>query len=517
MKRMCYASVVITLLTLALLPPPSATQFNQRFNQRCRTPDDYFGSCEPLSTCAQALKIFDTTSSDRATQYVIGLRNSCDIPSINGDPVICCKYNQPVTERPPNPFIPTDPPFIGPQFPPKDPENPFVIPTTRRTTTTTTTTTTIRTIAPVPVTSSEPLIDQRGPWCRGPDTKPGSCIKLNQCDSLLSKLLDNPKDEIFNGFLRASRRACNDQGYQVCCPNEQMITTPSSNTRPTSASLIPRNTDEVPRRLPNMEDGCGYTSVPKNKIVGGVVSQIGAWPWIALLGYKDPRIPFQCGGSLITARHVITAAHCITSNLSFVRLGEHDLTTDTETRHVDLRIARKVIHPGYNRRNGRSDLAILYLDRNVEFTSKISPICLPHTADLRQKSYLRHNPFVAGWGKTMEIGHTATVLNELQVPVIENVICAQSFVNYHSFIQTADQFDKAVICAGDLSGGKDSCQGDSGGPLMMPEQYKDTFRYHLIGVVSYGIFGCARAETPGVYTSTQYFMDWIITQVQNTP
>lgn len=47
-----------------------------------------------------------------------------------------------------------------------------------------------------------------------------------------------------------------------------------------------------------------------------------------------------------------------------------------------------VSHPDYNRRNGRSDMAILYLERNVEFTSKIAPICLPHTANLRQKSYI---------------------------------------------------------------------------------------------------------------------------------
>ncbi|XP_044250417.2 venom serine protease Bi-VSP-like [Drosophila takahashii] len=550
MKRMCCASAVITLLPLVLLPPPSAAQFNQRFdpqfnqrfnpqfnqrfnpqfNQRrqvpqsCRTPDNFFGSCVPLSSCTQAVEIFKTTSYDRATQYVIGLKNSCNIPSTNGNPVICCKYLQSVTERP-REFITTERPFIGPQFPPQDPENPFVIPTRRSTTTTSTTprtttttsTTTTRTIAPIPVTSFKPLIDQRGPWCRGPNTKTGYCIELGQCDSLLSQLLDKPKDQNFKGFLHASRRVCKNQGYQVCCPNEERITTPSSNIRPTSASLIPRNSDEVPRRLLNMEDGCGYTSVPKNKIVGGVVSHIGAWPWIALLGYKDPRFPFQCGGSLITARHVLTAAHCITLNLTFVRLGEHDVTTDKETRHVDLRIARFVIHPNYNPRNGRSDLAILYLARNVEFTTKITPICLPHTPDLRQKSYLRYNPFVAGWGHTMENGTSATVLNELQVPIIENVICAQSFVNHRGFLRTADQFDKAVICAGDLSGGKDSCQGDSGGPLMMPELYEDTFRYHLIGVVSYGIEGCARPETPGVYTSTQYFMDWIIQQVQNTP
>jgi len=175
-----------------------------------------------------------------------------------------------------------------------------------------------------------------------------------------------------------------------------------------------------------------------------------------------------------------------------------------------------VTHPEYEVRFKRGDLAIIFLERNVEFTSKITPICLPHTPDLRHKSYVQHNPFVVGWGNTMEYGESATVLNELQIPIQENSLCRQRFAySFYSKNLPANMFDSSVICAGDLSGGKDTCQGDSGGPLMMPESYNYTFRYHLIGVVSYGI-GCGRKNTPGVYTSTQHYMDWIIQQVQQT-
>jgi len=80
--------------------------------------------------------------------------------------------------------------------------------------------------------------------------------------------------------------------------------------------IIPKNTNEIPRRLPNVEEGCGSTLGYYKKIVGGEVSRKGAWPWIALLGYDDPSgSPFKCGGTLITARHVITAAHCIRDDL----------------------------------------------------------------------------------------------------------------------------------------------------------------------------------------------------------
>ncbi|XP_037939599.1 venom protease-like isoform X2 [Teleopsis dalmanni] len=375
-------------------------------------------------------------------------------------------------------------------------------PITQPPTTTTTTT-------PQPITSA-PLIEPKGTYCRGPDIREGSCIDLKNCQELVNELYAKQNDQTFANFLRASNRICGATGSIVCCPtgtSQQLTTTPTPRV----------NSNEIPTRLPTVTEGCGYTASSYKKIVGGEVSKKGAWPWIALLGYNDElsSSPFKCGGTLITARHVITAAHCIRSDLSFVRLGEHDLSTDTETKHVDIPIVKQVVNTDYNKRNGHSDIALLYLERNVEFNDFISPICLPNTPELRQKSYVSSTPFVAGWGKTMEGGISAKILQELQIPIYKNDVCRQSYANEKRLF-TENQFDTAVICAGVLSGGKDTCQGDSGGPLMIPEPYQGNVRYYLIGIVSYGI-GCARPNIPGVYTSTQYFMDWINGMVANTP
>ncbi|BFF98020.1 venom serine protease Bi-VSP [Drosophila madeirensis] len=503
MKSVPGASAVISLLCLLLLGGPSAfAQFNnqrRQVRQNCITPENYYGSCVALTFCPQVVNIFQSTSKQRAERYVIALQRSCGTRSINGDPVICCtapqQNNQQTTERPrPNPFFPTERPFVTDR-------NPFLV-TERPSPPTTTTTTTTR----APVTSA-PLLEPRGAVCRGPDTKPGNCIDIKSCPLLLDQLIAKQRDTTFVRFLQASQRICGNVGSTVCCPNGQTTTavTPPS----------PVGTEDIPRRLPNVEEGCGYTLNTFKKIVGGEVSRKGAWPWIALLGYDDPSSsPFKCGGTLITARHVLTAAHCIRSDLIFVRLGEHDLSTDTETRHVDIDVARYVSHAEYNTRNGRSDIAILYLKQNAQFTDKITPICLPHTPQLRGKSYVGYMPFVAGWGKTQEGGQSATVLNELQIPIFDNEQCRESYAKQNRYF-TNDQFDSAVVCAGVLTGGKDTCQGDSGGPLMIPEQYQSSVRFYLIGVVSYGI-GCARPEVPGVYTSTQHFMDWIIERVQET-
>jgi len=51
---------------------------------------------------------------------------------------------------------------------------------------------------------------------------------------------------------------------------------------------------------------CGVPN-RKQRIVGGQVTKVNEFPWIVAL---IKRGKFYCAGSLITRRHVITAAHC---------------------------------------------------------------------------------------------------------------------------------------------------------------------------------------------------------------
>lgn len=131
---------------------------------------------------------------------------------------------------------------------------------------------------------------------------------------------------------------------------------------------------------------------------------------------------------------------------------------------------------------------------------------------MRKKDFLGYQPFVAGWGKTQEAGKSASVLQEVQIPVLTNEICQDRYKKIGKLV-SEKQFDNAVLCAGVLAGGKDSCQGDSGGPLMVPSIIDGRIIYYQIGIVSYGI-GCARSDVPGVYTRVQTFVDWIQRKVQ---
>ncbi|XP_051861745.1 venom serine protease Bi-VSP-like isoform X3 [Drosophila albomicans] len=469
--------VIVLSMSIISIAAPALGQFFGRLEdsqsrQQSFTHEYCRGTCVALSYCPQVTEVYNFGNDRAGTQYVLFLHRSCGSRSVNGDPIVCCTRPSTTTTT-------------------------TILPISEATSTTTTTTTpqptsTTRKPEQTSTTSISPPIDLRLNSCLLSPGVYGECIDIKRCPSILNQLKAKGNDPELVKFIKASNLLCDNVGQNVCCP-----------------------TEPAPRRLPTEKEGCGEPNlVSFRKIVGGDEAMKGAYPWIALLGYGDSSLSiFKCGGTLITARHVVTAAHCIKDNLSFVRLGEHDLSTDTDTTHMDINIVKNVSHSNYNKTDGRSDIAMLYLERNVEFTNIMKPICLPNSPSLRAKSYVDTNPIVIGWGNTQEFGRSAKILRQLMIPVLENSVCQNSYKALNlSF--SLNQFDKAILCAGTLAGGEDSCQGDSGGPLMTSEQLDNgEIRFYLIGIVAYG-YGCARPNSPGIYTSTQYFMDWINDKVR---
>ncbi|BES96002.1 serine protease [Nesidiocoris tenuis] len=311
------------------------------------------------------------------------------------------------------------------------------------------------------------------------------CAVGSSCQSLVGCWLSWGKvNNACNGFL------------QYCCDHSGSTANGAARSSQVPATPLPVYGPVV------NDPRCGVSvksQIAQRRIVGGDEAGFGSFPWQAYIRIGSSR----CGGSLVNRYHVVTAGHCVAranARQVQVTLGDYVINSAVEPLPAYTYGVRQIsVHPyfKFTPQADRFDVAVLRLDRPVQYMPHIAPICLPN----KNEDFLGQYGWAAGWGALQPGSRLRPkTLQAVDVPVIDNRLCERWHRSNGINVVIYDE----MLCAGYRGGRKDSCQGDSGGPLMLERNS----RWFLIGIVSAG-YSCAQKGQPGIYHRVAHTVDWI--------
>lgn len=262
-------------------------------------------------------------------------------------------------------------------------------------------------------------------------------------------------------------------------------------------------------------------------IVNGTAASITEFPFqVALYNPRagSPAKGFFCGGVILDATHVATAAHCLMGEH-----GQHSPATEievlagstylepTDPGSVRDPVAAATVDPAYDPATSDYDAGVLQLARPLwsgptpalDGREAIAPLA-PNAAQASARSAMAlagragaepARAMVSGWGDlTPQPGGVPSYplrLHKASVPLVSTGLCEEAYAAIEQTITPR------MMCAGGAGieglGHSDSCYGDSGGPLLAPGGTAGMPAGDvLLGLVDFGN-GCAQAGYPGVY------------------
>jgi secreted trypsin-like serine protease len=241
-------------------------------------------------------------------------------------------------------------------------------------------------------------------------------------------------------------------------------------------------------------------------IVGGHFARNGQFPWVARVVARRSKAIQVCTGTVVAADLILTAAHCAEDVQTGIPLDPAEYEVQTAAHFArrltsrSSRVSRVLVYPGFDRRSGVGDVALLELS----MPTTVPSVQLASEAD----DWPAGTPaLMTGWGRTGRGGLTTPFLRWAKTVVQSPEWCAAHLRDFYT---------RGQLCA--MNAPRDDtagCAGDSGGPLLVTRAGEPI----EIGVVDGSVVRRSKVLTclttePTVYASSSVISRWVQDWIQ---